>query len=436
MAFAFIQSNHTGNGGSATTSLAVGYNSNNTLNNLLIMVSREPAGSGNTYLVTDSLGNTWTNGIKFSNGGDQMELFYVTACKAGANTVTVTKQGGGTFFYRMVIAEFSGVAVNNPLDVTGSNTGTTTANPFTTFVTPTQTIELLIGFISNSTADSVSPIADGTWTALDNQDGNLTSWYKTLPVTQPSSWSASMVSAASQGYASAIVALQAASSGTAVPAVVRTFGFVQGSGGGATSVTSGATALTSGDTAIITVYWNDQSKTVTSVTDTAGNTWSAVANTLRLVPGGSFALQCWVSSLTNTSASATITANFSGSTPFPALEGMEFSNINTSTPVATSTGAATTAVPGTPTISPTGNLVLWAAFFTNNGNKSSTPPWIGLANSNNAFNESMYQLVLGNSGKYNLATETSSKVSWGAAIAGFAAPIIGKGNIVVMFMGG
>lgn len=431
MSFTLAQFAGVSTGGSLVSSQGLAYPNPNVAHDLLVMVTREPAGSGSTYLVTDSQGNTWASILKFSNGSEQYEMFAVLDCKAGSNTVTVTKSGGGTFFWRMIIAEFSGFVGSSALNSSGSNISTTLPDIAAPFLAPPAT-SLLIGFFANQNSDSISGVIPATWSNVMNVDGNLYMAYESLPNTQPSSWVTAMFSPTTpQQYVSGITALQASGGGTAIPSFVRQYPFGQISSG--SSVTTTVT-MTAGNVGILTVMNNSSTITVTSVTDTAGNTWTAVPGTLQQNAawagvGGSS--QHWVAHIV-TGGSVTITANFSSTASFPTINGAEFSSIDTTTPVQASGGQSGNGTPSSGSISPTGNIALWGNIFSANLNTVPTPPWIynSYGSADDKFWGSMYQIVLG--GKYNFVAAMNTYVSAGTGIAAFMSPATSVPNLLMM----
>lgn len=87
----------------AATTINQAFSSNNTLGNLL--VANVASFAYDVTNVTDSQGNTWKQaGTATANSS----IWYAQNCKAGANTVTLNKSSTGTGF--LAIAEYSGYA--------------------------------------------------------------------------------------------------------------------------------------------------------------------------------------------------------------------------------------------------------------------------------------------------------------------------------------
>jgi len=117
--------------------------SNNTAGNALVACFW-CASTASAETVTDSLGNIWTQvGIFLSNGSaDQICVFKVPSCLAGANTVTAHTNDGSKAGNLFCIAEISGV---NTIDQnTGQSNGTESGGVYTTPSITTQTASEII----------------------------------------------------------------------------------------------------------------------------------------------------------------------------------------------------------------------------------------------------------------------------------------------------
>jgi hypothetical protein len=159
MAPTFIQTNSAS--ANSVTSLSSAFPSNNTIDNFLVAVFRLPFGSGNTYTVFDSQGNNWVNFVNFAQSSDRYQLWYAPGCKGGGNTVTVQTVPQASSFFRIIIAEYSGV-VSQAQSVTDGQTsaiGNSTAVS-SGGLTTVNASDLLIGFTSNQDADG----GNGTFT--------------------------------------------------------------------------------------------------------------------------------------------------------------------------------------------------------------------------------------------------------------------------------
>jgi len=437
MSYTLVQNHGNTNAASASTSLTTAFVSDNTAGNFLVAFFRVPSGGSTTLVVTDSQSNTWHQypSTLTTTGGDKLDLWYVTKCKAGANTVQAVQVGGAAFFCRMIIAEFSGFIGGGTID-TSISTGNlaSSPNPISGFISPLSA-DLLLGFSANATADSLTTASTVAWTLIQNETGNLVAFYQTLPDTPPTSFQGTQNSASSQQYTGSITALQAASGGTATPAFVRAYTYAQGASN-ATTVTS-TNVMTTGNVGIITVLWNNSTVTVSSVHDSAGNTWSAVANTLQQNSslGTGYSQQTYVAPITTGGASVVITLTLSATNAnnYPTIIGAEFSGINTTTPVTASNSQKGNAVPVSPTLSSISpaNFMLWSFIETNTGNTQAGAGWEQIEVTNSTYYMPMYQAII--TGKYQFAGVYNQSVAWGASIAGFKS--IGVGVNLLMMMG-
>lgn len=139
------------------------FGSPNTAGNFLVCVARSPS----TGTVSDSIGNSWVKAGGINNGSFGMFIWYALNCKGGANTI-LQSGGSGAF----CAAEYSGIALTSALDKTNAATGS--GNPYAAgSVTPTQASELLIGGVSNETANGQTDTPTGGFTDAIGNNGNV-----------------------------------------------------------------------------------------------------------------------------------------------------------------------------------------------------------------------------------------------------------------------
>jgi hypothetical protein len=174
MAPTFIQTN---SASATTTALSVAFPSSNAIDNFLVAVLRLPFGSGAAYTVFDSQGNNWVNLLNFAQTTDRFQLWYAPGCKAGGNTVTAQAVPQVSTFFRMIIAEYSGVVSQSQLISDGSQnqigTGTDPVAVSSGTLTTGNATDLLIGFTANQDHDSETFTPTSGFTFRRNQDGNL-----------------------------------------------------------------------------------------------------------------------------------------------------------------------------------------------------------------------------------------------------------------------
>jgi len=109
--------------GTATSSLSVGFPSNN-LPGDLIIASVRMSTAYQTVSVTDSLGNTYVDAVSQSQNSDghQVHIFYAKNTAGGANTVTASFSGTNNHPW-IAVYEYSGADTSNPVDQIGKAQG-------------------------------------------------------------------------------------------------------------------------------------------------------------------------------------------------------------------------------------------------------------------------------------------------------------------------
>jgi len=95
-----------------------------TAGNLLVAIAYSDLSSSNTFTITDSAGQTWTNvpNTPFGVGNGRMQMWY-RPNSASVTSVTVT-QSGGTGTLPVVVYEINGAASSTPFDANASNAAT------------------------------------------------------------------------------------------------------------------------------------------------------------------------------------------------------------------------------------------------------------------------------------------------------------------------
>lgn len=120
---------------------------NVTAGNLLVIVVSQNTGLINPQVITDSLGNTWTQGAFGTDVGlfpNRVALSWTIASVSGPCTVSYHNATGGNF---AVIGEFSGIKPTSPVDTFGSGPGTAPT------LTTTEDGDLIVtGIIMDSSA--------------------------------------------------------------------------------------------------------------------------------------------------------------------------------------------------------------------------------------------------------------------------------------------
>jgi hypothetical protein len=132
----------------------VTFNAANTAGNWIGVAIYGGQGTSHAFTVTDTNGNTYRHALTQANtvGDATMGVHYSENIKAGRNTVKVVPDHPG--YLRVVILEYSGVAIANSLDVTASAENTGLPNSGT--VNTTADGDLLLGVEITGDANSVT----------------------------------------------------------------------------------------------------------------------------------------------------------------------------------------------------------------------------------------------------------------------------------------
>lgn len=159
MAIALVQSQA---GNVTATSQTISFGSNATSGNLVIVA----VGSANlpSLTVTDNLGNTYlpvfNNTISHVTQSNGCQFFYAKNITGGAMTITLADTGSVT--WQTVIREYSGLAINNPLDQYACEPFGLTGATMSSYTTGRTTYpnELIVGwFIQNASGGAVTHTA-------------------------------------------------------------------------------------------------------------------------------------------------------------------------------------------------------------------------------------------------------------------------------------
>ena len=132
-------------------------------------------------------------------------------------------------------------------------------------------------------------------------------------------------------------------------------------GGTPTSVAAVYAAQTAGDTNVIAVGWSNNTTTISSVTDTAGNTYQVAA---ALTRGGTTTSQVmYYAKNIVASATNTVTVTFSAASSTPDLRIMEYSGLDTTSPLdsaGSGSGSSTAAATASFTTTTANDLIVAA----------------------------------------------------------------------------
>lgn len=165
-------------GGNPSSSLNVAFPSNNAAGDLLVVEATFDSSSDSTFTCSDSQSNTYSSPYVINNAthGQSLGVCYAANSKSGANTVTVTMTTGNCCL-ETDIAEYSGIATSNPLDVeTGQpGSGNTSADNVTSGAATTTTNgDLIFGAINDVQGLAGSISAGSGFTKRVNSVTNYT----------------------------------------------------------------------------------------------------------------------------------------------------------------------------------------------------------------------------------------------------------------------
>jgi hypothetical protein len=128
-------------------------------------------------------------------------------------------------------------------------------------------------------------------------------------------------------------------------------------------------AQVAGDTNVVAIGWSDSTSTVTSVNDSKGNSYSLVIGPTRQANVQSQAIYVATNIFAAAANTNTVTVTFNAAVPFPDIRILEYSGLDTASPVEGAVGAV-----GTGTTSNSGNLtttnpndLLFAANYVTSG---------------------------------------------------------------------
>jgi hypothetical protein len=282
MAVAYVQSTH--NAAKLVSSVAKAFTSNNTSGNMLVCcvgVWRGAAFSDPT--IADTQGNTWklllsTPRQFFNLGGSCAYLFVAYNCVAGANTVTVTV--GSSSDIDIAIHEYSGVATVTAMDQIASGAQSTgpSGSVFAGTIQTRYANEVLFSFAYDQTNGPQTFTPTSGWTAREqtlNPDGASMRSFDQL-VSATGSYTNTITGTLSSHGLHGIIASFADTS-TTDP--------LKQSAKNATLAASSLTvafpaANTSGNLLLLAIgrWVSGTLGTISSITDSQGNTWALVGS--------------------------------------------------------------------------------------------------------------------------------------------------------------
>lgn len=287
MAVAFVQSdkNFTNTG----STCAKAFPSNNTSGNmLLVCVGVWKSTAFNDPTISDSAGNTWklvlATARQSSSGQSCAYLFVAYNCAAGANTVTVNV--GASSDIDMAIHEYSGVATVTARDQAASGSRASTSILAGTIQTQFAN-EVIFSFAYDQTHGTQTFTPIGGWTArqqtANTAGASLASYDQVVSSTGSFTNTVSVSAGLSNGLHAIIASFADTTTSDKLVQSAKTFNTSSSSLGVAFPANNAA-----GNLLLLAIgrWVSTTLGTVTSVTDTQGNTWVLIGSTTLLSPSG------------------------------------------------------------------------------------------------------------------------------------------------------
>lgn len=405
---AFVRAAQSTNSGGTSVSVSLA----NTASDALVVACRQGADLTSISSVSDSAGNTYSlvRTASDSGGGTRETAVYlaVNIKSSASNTVSCNFASNLSTTEGIVVEEFSNVAGLDTSVVATSNGSAVTSLSSGTLAT-TQSGDALVFAINASTSV--------TWTAgsgytIPSGGSNSRQAAQYVIVGAAGNYSTSISWNTSAEGDAIYLALAPTTGGSSSIAFV---GASQHTNSGGTSVTT-SMANTAGDALVVACRQGADLTSISSVSDSAGNTYSLV-NTASDSGGGTRETAVYLATNIKSSASNTVSCNFASN--LSTTEGIvveEFSNVAglDANVVATSNGSTVTSLSsGTLTTTHSGDALVFAI------NASASETWTAgsgytiPSNGSNAQQAAQY-LIAGAAGGY------STSISWNTSARGDA----------------
>jgi type II secretory pathway component PulJ len=158
-----IQQAKAENNSGSVSSLAKAFSSNNESGDLLIAVV---ANQGLvTSSISDTAGNTWVQiaSTTYPAYSDEIAIYAATNSNAGANTATVAFASGASYA-SLFLYEYRGASTSTSFDAWGAQAQSDTSSPVSPSVSPTSSVELLLGVDSVGYPTNALPSAGSGYT--------------------------------------------------------------------------------------------------------------------------------------------------------------------------------------------------------------------------------------------------------------------------------
>jgi YD repeat-containing protein len=365
----FVQANY--NQHECLNCVALAYPLAQTVGNLNVVIVSWGDSTSTVTGVTDTAGNTYSLAVgpTVLAGNLSQSIYYsrnLFASGAGANHVIVSFNAlPSTPDVR--IAEYSGITSRSPLDVAIGNSGTSALST-SGALTTTNAFDLLIA------ANDVEDLTTGAGTGFTQRLKTPTfgDILEDQVVTSAGSYTATAPLASSAPWIMQVAAFKGAS-GSSIDFVQANY---NQSACNHCIVTTYPKAQTAGNLNLVVVSWGDSTTTVSSVTDTLGNTYSLAAGPTTVAGELTQAIY-YTRNIANAIAGANhVTVTFNGVATGPDIRIAEYSGIAQRNPLdasASNTGSTATSSAGPLTTTNAHDLLIAA----NDVEASTTGPGSG-----------------------------------------------------------
>jgi hypothetical protein len=308
---AYVQGAATTNN-AAGTSMSQAFTTANVAGNLIVAAVSWSNGS---VTCSDSQGNSYSVATtQYDNVNDQsLAICYAANVKAGANTVTATFSGSATY-RRLLIHEYQGVALVNPVDVVAKNNaaGSTAANAITsTAAVTTASGDLIFGAVMDDSG-IISSITAGTSFTQRLSVNNKDMATEDLVQAAAGSIAATQTFGSADRYLAQMVAFKASGSGSSnAPPTVATPASASPNPVTASTTNLSVLGADDGGEANLTYTWATTGTPPAAVTFSANGTNAAKNAVATFTKAGSYSLQVTIRDQGNlaVTSSVSVTVN-------------------------------------------------------------------------------------------------------------------------------
>ncbi len=421
--------------GNTATSAPVTITVNNTTADTVaptVTITDPPGGvvSGTFAIAANASDNVGVAGVRFLVDGNQIGAEDTTS--PYGTTLNTIPLANGTHTLTAVARDAAGnTATSAPVTITVNNVDTSAPN--VTLTAPTGTVSGTVTLTANATDNAgvagVQFLVDGV--ALGAQDTTSPysqTWNTSTVVNGTHTLAARATDVNGLTTTSAPVTVTVNNAASAPPAFKQVNTAVPQTNQSTVTVKY-AGAQTAGDTNIVAIGWNNATSNITSVTDSAGNTYQLAVPTAR---GAGLSQAIYYAKNIKAAAAGTntLTVNFNTATPYVDIRATEYSGLDANSPFdigASASGTGTTANSGNVTTTAPG--LVFGAGMTSGGY---TTPGTGFTTRviTNPDADIALDRIVTSSGAYNATANMSGSSSWVMQVATFKAASVAPGDTV------